>query len=218
MRALAHQIGNDSVESDARQHQRDRGKRIEQNHHELLWRQRRGNDFIHRLRRKDHIGVVVISDDLSNRSHPRVHRSVDKRNDTDTWRHTSHGGIGKLPEGLVQLSAKSLPFVRVQAPLFHMTDYANYRLRILPVLHNSFADRIGVTKVLFGKDLIDNYHGRRSLIILIGKKASAFKWNAHGSQISRFDSIHQRHAHLALTRGLGLAFKPEEKIVFASQR
>ena len=81
---------------------------------------------------------------------------------------------------------------------------------------DSSPDRILVREVLSSKNVVNDGHSRRALIVLAGNEASSPKGDIHNLEIIRSHNIMDRPVHLSFTRGFRLTFKPKKVLVISS--
>src|SRR5882757_1058226 len=130
-----------------------------------------------------------------------------------------HDLVGALQVGGIHLRPECLLVVRIEPPLFYVSDDA-YDLR-QPSQGNeiqALPDRVLIAKKLSRKNIVNDNYMLRTLTILSREKPPALQGNSHYLQIVFLNDVTDSPAHVALARRFRLAFQPEEFLIVARKR
>src|SRR5262249_30190520 len=94
--------------------------------------------------------------------------------------------IRKLSQRLIHLSAQRLGIVRIQSPMFDVTNDSDNRLRFIVSLMNPFADGAPARKELVRKDIVNDNDHLSLFVIMVIKKPALLQRNSHSRQIRWF--------------------------------
>src|SRR6185503_10455278 len=82
------------------------------------------------------------------------------------------GVVWQRSKRQIKLSLKAIGFIRIQAPLLHMSNHTNNLPGLIVPRVDSLTDRIIRPKVFMSERFVDHCDGHRSFVILNSKKPS----------------------------------------------
>ena len=208
--ALAHQVGNHTVNSHTGQKQRERSEDTEENHREAARGERAGDDVVHGHDVEDDFARIHFGDGFADGVHDRRGIALRAEDDGDRVGNERHEFFGKLHEGIVHLRLDDGGGFGLEAPLLDVAaDADDFGFDAERDEMEMFADGIFAGEVGPREEVVNDDDGGGVLVILRSEIAAAFERNAHRGLEAGFGEIEKSLRHVLLRSRLGLAFDPE---------
>ena len=178
MGALGHRVGDDAVDADGGEDERQRREQAEHDHVEAAAAERAGDALVHR----PHVGDRLIGIEA-------VHLVTDGRNRRERVARRAHGDVHRpdrpaVEQRLAIRHVQLRPIARVEAAVLDVAGDADDLVPARRVLveGDAFADRILVGKMLVRQRLVDHGDARAGQGISRGELVALEQRNVHRAE------------------------------------